>query len=124
MCGAACLMAKAGGGSRGQLTQSSATGCLCLTAGARGGALEALWRSRRVTTVHAASGSSRSFVGGAFVTSGGQRVLAQPSGTSIIALLDLVVVGVGWRLVGPRPVGPAIGDAVRGVVLMAKMGRK
>ena len=55
-------------------------------------------------------------------TSSSQRASAQSRGTSVVTSLALVVLGGGWCLVGPRPVGPAIGDAVRVVVAMANMG--
>lgn len=53
---------------------------------------------------------------------GDQRASALPGGTSGIALSASVVVGGDWRLGGPGPYGPAIGDAVRVVVAMAEMG--
>ena len=81
-----------------------------------------LHRLRRVTAVHLALGGPCSFAGGAVVTSSGQRALARPSGTSVIVLLALVIVGSGWCLVGPRLVGPAIGGVVRVAAIMAKIG--
>ena len=84
--------------------------------------MDALCRPRHATTVHALSGGLHSFAGGAVGTSGGQRASTQPSGTSVIILLALVVVGGGWRLVGPRLVGPAIGGIVGVAAVMAKIG--
>lgn len=84
--------------------------------------MDALCCPRRATTVHAALGGLRSFAGGAVGTSDGQRALAQPSGTCVIVLLVPVVVGGGWRLVGPRLVGPAIGGVVCSAAVMVKIG--
>ena len=81
-----------------------------------------LQHPRRATTVHVVLGGSLSFAEGAVGTSGGQRASAQPSRMIVIVLLTLVVVGGGWCLVGPRPVGPAIGGIVCVAAVMAKIG--
>ena len=111
-------MTNAGGGSRlwWSWWAGGADWSCCLTAN-DGGAFHSLFqRLWRATTVQAALGGLRSFAGGAVGTSGGQQASTQPRGTSVIVLLALVVLGGGWRLVGPWPVSPAIGDAVRVVV--------
>lgn len=130
--GTACSTAVAGGGWERACSTALAGGGLCAwrrcagrpcsTAVAGGGALVAQWRPRRATTVHAASGGSRSFAGGAEGTSGGHRASAGPSGTSVAVSSALVAVDGVWRLGGPRPVGPAIVVVVRAVVEMAKLG--
>ena len=118
--GTVCSTALAGGG---LCDWRRCVGRPCLTAFAGGGALVARWRLRRATIVHAASGGSRSFGGGAEGTSGGQRVSVGPSRTSVINSLALVAFGDVWRLVGPRPVGPAIVVVFRVAGEMAKNGR-